>query len=710
MTRRLVPSVILAIALALPATTAEASAVTRPAGHFNVANSHSPQLERLLDGGSTAAPAIARGPLAAKPVLGIDVASGEHAGGATIDWADVAAAGYRFAFIKATEGSYYANPDFAADAAGAKAAGLLVAAYHFANPRDSSGTLQADFALDYAGAAGAGADGQTLPFIVDLEYDPYSSNECYGLTQVQMVNWIRAFSSEIDRRTGQHPVFYTIADWWDKCTGDSTLFTADPLWIASYPKTAAPTLPAAWSTWAYWQYTSDGKVPGITGDTDISELNPAALEVAQPPTPSDPEGGAVNLAVRSVNALAGQVLSYSATGLPAGLSIDPATGLISGTLPDTPGVSEVSVTVSGTGLTSVTDSFGWIVHGPVSVTRPANQAGQAGTPVVLTVQASDGLPGCTLSFSATGLPPGLSVSPCGVISGWLAKPGTYHPVVTVTDSSSGPGQPVSFTWLVSPPARTGPAGHLVVASDRGCLTEASAKTKKGVPPVFTIGVTVGCSHIPSERWTVADDGALIDGGRCLAPDGSAGALTLRACRDSSFQDWQLGSAGALVNLGTGSCLTAIPVKHGVTAELADCPGGPPQDWALPAGPLASAFPGWCASTWHSPAFPAGPVNLRKCGTSRATTWSAGPAGTLQSGGQCLSLTYPAVAGSAVTTARCRGTAGQVWEPLNTAQAAEQYLNPGTGLCLTDSSDQPGPGQLVLGYCTTTDPGTAWQLR
>ena len=70
-----------------------------------------------------------------------------------------------------------------------------------------------------------------------------------------MVAWIAAFVSEADRRTGQPPVIYTTQDWWDTCTGDSSAFAADPLWIASIAG-SAPTLPAAWGgAWTYWQYT-----------------------------------------------------------------------------------------------------------------------------------------------------------------------------------------------------------------------------------------------------------------------------------------------------------------------------------------------------------------------------------------------------------------------------------------------------------------------
>ena len=57
-------------------------------------------------------------------VLGIDVASHQHPDNAPIDWAAVAAAGWAFVIVKATEGVGYVNPFFAQDVAGARAAGL----------------------------------------------------------------------------------------------------------------------------------------------------------------------------------------------------------------------------------------------------------------------------------------------------------------------------------------------------------------------------------------------------------------------------------------------------------------------------------------------------------------------------------------------------------------------------------------------------------
>lgn len=670
------------------AASATHSAIIQRRGHFNVGATHSPRLERLLAGGGARRAARPLAP-AKGSVLGIDVASGQHAGGAMIDWPQVAAAGYRFAFVKTTEGSYYANPFFSSDLAGAKAAGLLVAAYHFANPADSSGTFQADFAIDHAGL---GSDGATLPLIADLEFDPYSANECYGLTPRQMVSWITAFTAEVDRLTGQHPVIYTIADWWDKCTGDSTAFTADPLWVASYDTgTMGPTMPVGWANWTYWQYTSVGKVPGIKGDTDLSALSPTALEVAQPAAQSDQPGATVSLPIRSVNASAGQPLSYTAAGLPSGLAIDPSSGLITGTVPAAIASSAASVTVSGTGLHPVTVSFTWNLHGAVALTRPNDRFGPVGSPRLLEIRASDGLPGCTLVFHASGLPAGLTMSPCGQISGWLTKPGSYHVTVSVTDSTGSQLAATSFGWQVSQPRWTGPAGH--ITNEGSCLIRLRASVSVGK-----------CQHIASERWSISSNGELRQGVTCLAA-GEAGPVLLRPCRGTIFQNWQAGTDGALINLATGDCLTAVTVNHRpAAAGVFGCAGTPAQRWVLPPEPITSGLPGWCAS-----APPAGQhsVSLSRC--PLAGRWIAGPLGALRAAGQCLTITSPAVAGSPVRMERCDGAPAQRWQFFN-ALAGVQLVSPKPGLCLADPGDsRTVPVKLKLGYCLVTDPGVSWRF-
>ncbi len=405
----------------------------------------------LLVGGPMPVPArgatIAAKAVPGTPARGIDVSSYQHPGGASINWRAVARAGYRFAFITATEGTYYVNPYFKADAAAAKAAGLLVATYHFANPANSGGKAQADYAISHGDYQ---SDGRTLRMILDIERDPYLAGTCYGLNPGQMVSWISAFMIQAHRRTRLWPVINTQPAWWNKCTGDSTAFAADQLWVQDHRRgDTRPRLPSGWTSWAYWQYSITGRVPGVTGDTDLNELNPALLAVADPGSQSYQAGRRVRVPVRSLNRGTGQALSYSVTGLPAGLSLNPATGVIHGTLTSSLGSTSVAVTVSAAGATPVTWRFGWHVHGGVTLTAPAAQASRAGSHVRLRVKSHDGLPGCTLWFTAKGLPPGLSMSSCGLITGRPRRAGTYHCVVAVTDSTAAVLASVTFTWQIS---------------------------------------------------------------------------------------------------------------------------------------------------------------------------------------------------------------------------------------------------------------------
>ena len=256
-------------------TTAPAAAEQVPivdgVRRFNVGATHSPELLRKLVGPRSKTGLAAAA--ASTSLGGVDVADYQHPNGAPINWAEVASAGYTFAAIKATEGNYYVNPYYASDVAEAKAAGLHVAGYHFAIPNVSDGVTQADYAVsnsDYA------VGGQMLPLELDIEYDPYSSNECYGLSQAQMVAWITAFVDEVQRLTGKLPIIYTTADWWDTCTGSAASFGADPLWVAAYG-TGSPLLPAGWSSWTFWQYTATATVPGIPGSVDADYFDGSSL-------------------------------------------------------------------------------------------------------------------------------------------------------------------------------------------------------------------------------------------------------------------------------------------------------------------------------------------------------------------------------------------------------------------------------------------------
>lgn len=83
----------------------------------------------------------------------------------------------------------------------------------------------------------------------------------------------------------------------------------------------------------------------------------------------------------------------------------------------------------------------------VTVTNPGSQSTTTGGSVSLQISASDSA-GATLTYSASGLPTGLSISSStGKITGTASTAGTYQVTVTAKDSTGASGS-TSFTWAV----------------------------------------------------------------------------------------------------------------------------------------------------------------------------------------------------------------------------------------------------------------------
>jgi GH25 family lysozyme M1 (1,4-beta-N-acetylmuramidase) len=195
-------------------------------------------------------------------VQGIDVS---HYQG-SINWASVKAAGIQFAWIKATEGTSYKDPNFNANYVHAYNNKVIRGAYHFARPDVSGGAAQARY---FAGHGGAWSrDSLTLPGVLDIE------GTCYGKSASAMRAWISDFYSAYKAETGRDVVLYTSANWWKKCTGSwGGMAAKSPLWAAHWTSAGTPTIPAGFPVWTVWQYTSTGRVGGISGNVDRDKFN-----------------------------------------------------------------------------------------------------------------------------------------------------------------------------------------------------------------------------------------------------------------------------------------------------------------------------------------------------------------------------------------------------------------------------------------------------
>ena len=207
-------------------------------------------------------------PRATTTTAGIDVSHWQG----TVDWSRVADAGKRFVFLKATEDTWYVDPTYTTNRAGARANGLRVGAYHFAQPDPSRGDAgkEARWFIRHAQPQ----PGDLLP-VLDIETSG-------GLDPDELTRWSKRWVSEVRRLTGVRPLVYTSPNGWRERFDDTTALArwGSPLWVAHWG-VSSPTLPAqGWAGrgWIVWQTTSTGRVAGIQGDVDLDVLNGTDLE------------------------------------------------------------------------------------------------------------------------------------------------------------------------------------------------------------------------------------------------------------------------------------------------------------------------------------------------------------------------------------------------------------------------------------------------
>jgi beta-glucosidase len=106
------------------------------------------------------------------------------------------------------------------------------------------------------------------------------------------------------------------------------------------------------------------------------------------------------------------------------------------------GSVSVPTTITGAAVTTTGGPATVAVTNPFGMSSPVHKA------VSLPIQATDSASGRTVTFTATGLPPGLAISAAGVISGTASQTGTYTVTVTATDNA-GATNSVTFVWTAT---------------------------------------------------------------------------------------------------------------------------------------------------------------------------------------------------------------------------------------------------------------------
>jgi GH25 family lysozyme M1 (1,4-beta-N-acetylmuramidase) len=356
----------------------------------------------------------------------------------------------------------------------------------------------------------------------------------------------------------------------------------------------------------------------------------------------------------------------------------------------------------------------------VPLLSPGARTGAEGGPAAFQISQADPVSGQTPAFTATGLPPGMTISAGGQITGWPGTPGAYHPTVTAT--AGGTSGSVSFPWTVTTAPGTGPAGPVALDLGGKCLNNVGDSSANGAQADI-----LTCNGTTSQNWTYVQDGTLRIHGKCLMPPSSSPApgarVELEPCTGAPVQQWWLtyprslnASLGpipiALRNPASGMCLTdpGGSNTNGTRVVVGTCLGTTNQAWTLPAGPVSSVIPGRCLDDSGNSTANGTTIDLGACNGSAAQQWTTGPDGTVRVHGECLDVHGGATtSGTPVDLWSCNGSAAQQWQ-LVPGGGGVSLVNPASALCLTDPGNVTTPGTgLQIATCAGAT-GQRWRAQ
>jgi hypothetical protein len=246
--------------------------------------------------------------------------------------------------------------------------------------------------------------------------------------------------------------------------------TAGQSYLVEQPSSPTTSLPFMQVTGT--QATTDKHLGGVQIGLDGNTVHTSTVTVTGPGDQTGTVGTAASLQVHASDSASGQTLTYTATGLPAGLSLSSATGLISGT-PTTAGTSTVTVTTTDTTGASGSATFSWTINPgttgagtcQVTYTTASQWAGGFVAGMTITNTGRTAINGWTLAFAFPG--------DQHITSAWNGTATQSGENVTITNASyngaiaPGGNTSVGFqgTWTSSdaPPAR-------FTLNDTTCIT------------------------------------------------------------------------------------------------------------------------------------------------------------------------------------------------------------------------------------------------
>ena len=312
--------------------------------------------------------------------------------------------------------------------------------------------------------------------------------------------------------------------------------------------------PTAAGTTGFTVTATDASSPAETASEHVSITIAAtsALSVSVTSLPTATAGQAYSATMAATGGV--PVYSWSVTSgtLPDGLSLDPDTGIISGT-PTTAGSStftvEASDAASPTANTATKTLTLTVDPSTAALTlgTPALPGATAGETYDAALPSTGGTAPLAWSISTGALPPGLTLDPvAGVISGIPTQAGTFSFGVAVSDAASN-----TSTETVSITVAAGTAASIATTTLPGATAGSDYSQQ-----------LLGSGGVPDYSWSVTS-GSLPDG---LSLDPSSGII--------SGTPTTAGSYGFTVTLTDSATPTAGTASQAYTMTVAAAPVNP----------------------------------------------------------------------------------------------------------------------------------------
>jgi hypothetical protein len=348
---------------------------------------------------------------------------------------------------------------------------------------------------------------------------------------------------------------------------------ADGVITISGTPTATGLFTAGVQVMASWM--TSGAFAVATGTIQIQVVPPLAILTTA--LPLMPLSGSYSAGLSATGGAPPYLWSITSGGLPLGLSLNPETGVISGT--PASGASTFAVTAMDSTGSSFTRTF--TLNYVLRITNSTLPAGTVGSAYLEYVRVDGGSGSYAVKLTSGALPAGLTLNAQGLIAGVPTKYGSSAFTVEASDLAAANQGPVSqsYTLKINPAALTVTTASPLPATPMGpiSLTLAAAG---GVSP-YSWAVTAG--SLPPGA-SLSTSGAL--GGSTTAMGTYAFTATVTdSAGATASKPFSIEITTPPVSITTTS-LPAATVLTAYSATLSATGGAPPYSWVaggLPKG-------------------------------------------------------------------------------------------------------------------------------